>query len=1380
MQSDNKTTQYYKNQLIMNKLAFLRRFTFAVVLLLSGVILRGQVDLGDCTITINDNVAYKYTGTSITSISFTVMNGETPISSGYSQGIIDAESNTVDLSDGIGIGKYTLTVRAMDASLTGSQSKNFYVLAGTGSYYTISTATDWDLFARSVNDGYSFSGQTVKLMEDVTTSTMVGTEDYPFNGTFDGKPSTTTNTLTFNYGTVGEPTTEQIVAPFRYTDGATIQNLNVAGTIYTNVGKESGLIGVNTNTSTVQNVIVRVTFICNEALWYEEGAGFAFDGRGVSFSNCVYDGRIATFNYHGGFCGTGDGNTSFSNCIFRPQSGGVYWAENFVFYDYSYGEIDFSTCYYVEVNNQEDDEHQGTEVYVDDVPDNNIGRLDNSIDIFDYVIYRPVTVAITNVHEEYAYTGNSITISPTVTYNGSSSAASGNYSCSFENSYGEAIDEVVDPGEYSLIISGTNNYAGSISTDFSVVSDVYGSWSDLQTLLNTATEPINLDRNYRAGSEDGPLTINRNVEINLNGFTIDRYLAEAKTYGQVIKIVKNGNTKPTVTINGPGIIKGGNNKAINGTEHGDSNDGGGIYNMGNLTLDKVTISYNKCKKQNDNANNTAAVGRGGGIYSGGGSSLTMTNVIVRDNEAKGGGGGIFVDKASTFSMSENCSVRSNSSDDKGGGIRVKSSGSYTITDCVINSNTVDNSTTESVANGGGIHLDEGTLTLTRCTINNNRAFKYGGGIYVIKGTINVDNCAINYNMAYDGAMNNEGRGGGIYMHGGTINMTDVTISGNTSNLAYGGGVYINSASKLYLKGGKVVINGNWRYDDYGYSSKISNMLLVGASKINIQASISSDSEIGVSNNVGESVFTSGLKNHARISNFSSDNTSYSIQEYNNEAKLVILEPWTPGEPDDPAVPGVFTINNAVVISDVVEAEGIIIGEDGVVTIVPGGYLTADITNDDPDKLIVQGGQLVTTSEDVKATMKKDISAALALNGRFWYLISSGIANPNIEDNTNLIKMSANDYAEYDLYRFNEAVDNDKQWENYRQTDSEHTNFCVNQSDSYLENGRGYLYRNGNDYTISISGTLNSAATITTPLTCTGTSETNLFKGFNMIGNPYPHNIKKGDGEAIPNGDLLESNYYVLLEDSTWEPVDDGEEIHVMEGILVQAKKSGALTISKIPVPAPEEEESKGGVDIKAGNDKIWFTINNDEFKDKACVEFKSGHGLNKINHLNEKAPMLYIHHNGEDFASVDMSANTKTFGLNFEAKTTGVYTLKVQPKGSYSYLHVYDRLTGEDIDMLDGGEYEFIGSVEDAPDRFIVRLSNNNADADEHGIFAYQSGDDIIVSGEGELQMFDIAGRLVMKAHVNGIETVRKPSHSGVYVLRVVGEDVKTQKIIVN
>ena len=190
---------------------------------------------------------------------------------------------------------------------------------------------------------------------------------------------------------------------------------------------------------------------------------------------------------------------------------------------------------------------------------------------------------------------------------------------------------------------------------------------------------------------------------------------------------------------------------------------------------------------------------------------------------------------------------------------------------------------------------------------------------------------------------------------------------------------------------------------------------------------------------------------------------------------------------------------------------------------------------------------------------------------------------------------------------------------------------------------------------------------------------------------------------------------------------------------------------------------------------LWFTVANSSYMDEACVEFKEGHGLNKIERMNEDAPMLYVNYNGEDFASVDMNPEEKAFNLNFEAKTTGRYTLNVKPQGDYGYLHLIDKVAEKDIDLLQDGEYTFIGSVADAADRFIVQLEYS--ESSDNSVFAYQSGNEIVVSGEGELQVFDVTGRLVMTQHVNGVETCHGASlQCGVYILKLNG---KTQKIVI-
>lgn len=1379
----------------MKRLTNLKNFTLALVFTAISVISWGQEPLELKKIA-DLNEFYLYDGSTVT-LSYTVEdeNYDDVDEEYYHSIITDKDGNNVLPASLSAKGKYTLTIIGNTTNYTGILTASFYIwdttLDGAGTEldpYMIDDEDDWIklsalLYLTNDEADNPTEGKFYKLGDDISVETMVGKFSVPFMGKFDGDKKT----LTFNKGSYGkrfDDVYNPYCAPFRYTDGATIHDLVVNGSIYTEVGGAAGLIGWNISKVTeIQDVIVSVNIHNDEDAFYD--GGIAAVGSSVSFENCVYNGLLASYSWGGGFTPYGNENTHVNNCIFNPDPNSRSWGENFVSYDdwgdyedpFAYPE-NIVDCYYamqtsISYNWGEELSKQGTKVYVDDVPEGEIGCYLKEIKGFS--VYTPVTVSITGVLDEYVYTGSAISITPTVTYNGVS--ASGHYTVSFMDSYGVIVDEVKEIGDYTMTITANNGYLGSKTKEFSVYSNDYGNWSDLQSMLaNNSISTITLDCNYRAESSDATLIINRDVNIELNGYTIDRHLSEATQNGQVLKI----NSGKTVTITGPGVITGGNNKEASG-----SKDGGGIYNMGILTLNKVTVSGNKCEKKNPNS--TTATGRGGGIYSGNGSTLNINGCVIRENEAQGGAGGIFADQTYSFVVGDytdsettiHTSINSNRSLDKGGGIRVRNSTTAIITNCSISNNEVNNMNSSSVANGGGIHLDNGNLTLNNCTIDRNTASKYGGGIYAIAGKITATDCHIDFNQSYDSGMNYEGHGGGVYMYGGTFKMYGGSINENASNIEYGGGIYISSAATFVIKNSdnnSISINGNWTFDEDG-KKKITNVYLAGTSIIQIEDNISG-STIGVANNVGESIFTNGLKDNGTSDIFTSDDDVYMIQSYEEgeklEAKFEIASPWVP-TPDDPEVPGVYTINNAVVISDVYEAVGVTIGTNGSVTIVPGGCLnTTSITNTDPTKLIIYGGQLITNSENVQATMKKDITGALALSSEYWYLISSGIDSPNIKENTNLIKLSANNYSEYDLYRFNESVTNNLQWENYRACDTTnevispiHDDFAYCDDESYLENGRGYLYRNGNDYTISISGTLNSAAITTPTLTCEG----NVLTGFNIIGNPYPHNIKKGDGQAIPNGDLLESNYYVLLEDGRWEPVDDGDEIHVMEGILVQAKTKGALTISKIPVSAPA---SKGERDIKTSN-KIWFTINNDEFRDRACVEFKSGHGLNKINHMNENAPMLYINYNGEDFASVDMSKETKVFDLNFDAKTTGYYTLSMKSDGEFDYIHLIDRLTGDDIDMLQEEEYTFIGSASDNADRFLVKLSPSTGSGTGSEAFAWQNGNDIIVNGNGELLVFDVMGRMVATRHINSVQTINL-TQTGVYIFRLEG---KTQKIIV-
>lgn len=303
-------------------------------------------------------------------------------------------------------------------------------------------------------------------------------------------------------------------------------------------------------------------------------------------------------------------------------------------------------------------------------------------------------------------------------------------------------------------------------------------------------------------------------------------------------------------------------------------------------------------------------------------------------------------------------------------------------------------------------------------------------------------------------------------------------------------------------------------------------------------------------------------------------------------------------------------------------------------------------------------------------------------------------------------------------------------------------------------------------TISYVGETNVGTLNDYTLSCQANND---LRGFNLVGNPYAHSIAKGSGKAIENT-YLAIGYYVLTNAGEWMTCTDGSEIKVNQGILVQATDAGnnqKLVFNDIRYTAP----SKDGNEVDKG---IEFKVENSDYSDEAYAMFEEAVGLNKISHPNEDIPMLYIRKGEKDYAIATMSDNVKSINLNFEAKTFGRYTLSVNPQGGYRYLHLIDRLAEKDIDLLVENEYSFIGSPADYANRFIVRLEHS--DNVDSSVFAYQSGNEIVVSGEGELQIFDVMGRLVMQKHVNGVESVDKPMTTGVYVLRL---NENSQKIVV-
>ncbi|HBM16942.1 MAG TPA: hypothetical protein DD381_11435, partial [Lentisphaeria bacterium] len=245
-------------------------------------------------------------------------------------------------------------------------------------------------------------------------------------------------------------------------------------------------------------------------------------------------------------------------------------------------------------------------------------------------------------------------------------------------------------------------------------------------------------------------------------------------------------------------------------------NGGGIYNLGVTDLENAVI-----------LENTAV--DGAGVYNTGGTITISNDSTVLNNDAGGSGGGIF-NNAGTLNTRWNTAITGNTAVDFGGGVFGRVSINIEGTDIYNNqagtgggilidslatanisySNIYSNSATltgEYNGVGGGILINEGTLTLSNSTVSLNTAVTAGGGVAVADGTFAMTNSTIVNNSAVES-------GGAIEATAGAqLNIQFSTISGNSSTgseafTGYWGGVSLIDESQITMQNTILALNND--------------------------------------------------------------------------------------------------------------------------------------------------------------------------------------------------------------------------------------------------------------------------------------------------------------------------------------------------------------------------------------------------------------------------------------------------------------------------------------------------------------------------------------------------------------------------------------------
>ena len=399
----------------------------------------------------------------------------------------------------------TIGARADEGTLSGS---------GTAADpYLIGSDADWETFVSYINDkGGQYRYSYYKLTADIKVTSMAGknNDDNAFKGIFDGNG----HTMTLNLTTDGS---SNFFAPFRYVGGSTFKRLHIAGKITSNSYYVASLVGHHRwGTLNIYNCWSSVDIVCNKKTGNSFNAGFVgytYDSK-ININNCRFDGSLQGAETGGwsGFVGQRMSNSSsmnISNCLFAPTQLTVATNNSNTF---AYNSDVITNSYYTKPLGKE----QGTAVgtMADSELLNSLGkgwekRENKIVPVFDI---KNLSTGSIECNTFWAYTGEEVTVTPTVKDMDGNTVSSENYSVSFSPS------PVKEVGRYTMTVTSNtaNGYSGTLTHQFEVAQNISGTGTQEDPYLITSAE----DWNLFAKSVEGGIDYSKKYVKLTNDITI--------------------------------------------------------------------------------------------------------------------------------------------------------------------------------------------------------------------------------------------------------------------------------------------------------------------------------------------------------------------------------------------------------------------------------------------------------------------------------------------------------------------------------------------------------------------------------------------------------------------------------------------------------------------------------------------------------------------------------------------------------------------------------------------------------------------------------------------------------------------------------------------
>ena len=363
---------------------------------------------------------------------------------------------------------------------------------------------------------------------------------------------------------------------------------------------------------------------------------------------------------------------------------------------------------------------------------------------------------------------------------------------------------------------------------------------------------------------------------------------------------------------------------------------------------------------------------------------------------------------------------------------------------------------------------------------------------------------------------------------------------------------------------------------------------------------------------------------------------------------------------------------------------------------------------------------------------------------------------------------------------------------------------VDGNETVMIPAKGYMMAVDKETTLINSGTLNNGS-VSRKVTCSDLEEPmSKLAGCNLIGNPYQSYLDFDEFASI-NGintyyilDADEHDYAAYTVGQTEVYSGDMTEpryIHPHQGFFIAVNAGKTLSFNNTMRKAKGKANSYFRDEETPAYPLVRLVVgDSDGNNDYVTIELDRPEqgGGEKAKGLHTGNGIIYAHlEDGNDYHVAFTESATESIPVRFEAFDNDVFTLRWKTMNAeFSYLHLIDNLTGTDIDCLVSDKYCFEGKPSDYTSRFKLVFEYTDVEENEQdgpstgsGTFAFIMGDELVVNGEGTLQLFDMTGRKVMEKTVYGTQTATMLPGltAGVYVVRLMDKGcVRTQKMVIN